>query len=173
MVMDGEMVVIVGDMARKAFRKMKACWAPGSKHVSMCDGWRRHQTYVTVHDKAQEILVDLMTRNQGKEGEWGQAYINGNHTCRIRWKLHVSTKVDRGGDNRVIVSWDLHNWLFPSRKTSSPPPPPPQRHGHGVAHAMFIFCFEVDSDEHDLAEAKENELLDKARWQQRLGRLHR
>jgi hypothetical protein len=115
------MVVIVGDMARKAFRKMKACWAPGSKHVSMCDGWRRHQTYVTVHDKAQEILVDLMTRNQGK----GSGARPTSMATTLVGYVGSSTSVRRWTAVATTGSSSLGTSTTGSSHPARPPPPPP------------------------------------------------
>ncbi|XP_062199811.1 uncharacterized protein LOC133902221 [Phragmites australis] len=190
-VVDGEMAVVAGDMAEEAYRKTKARRppAPGPvlisrrEHVSMRDGGsgRGHKTCVSVRGKEREISVDLVSRGQvqgnGKErererdkAEVGMSIsVDGErvlHVRRLRWKFRGSEKVDLGGGDRVLVSWDLHNWLFPQRETSptdaaaalavvAPPP----------AHAVFVFRFELGDggvEERDSAEAKEKELLDKA-----------
>ncbi|XP_062194416.1 uncharacterized protein LOC133897641 [Phragmites australis] len=185
-VVDGEMAVVAGDMVEEAYRKTKARRPPGPcpilisrrEHVSMRDGnnGRGHRTCVTVRGKEREISVDLVSRGQGQGQGQGKerdkvdvgmsVSVDGErvlHVRRLRWKFRGSEKVDLGGGDRVQVSWDLHNWLFPARETSPPDAaaavaPPP-------AHAVFIFRFELGSgggEEPDSSEVKEKELLDKA-----------
>ncbi|KXG35635.1 uncharacterized protein LOC8054736 [Sorghum bicolor] len=194
-VVDGEMAVVAGDMAEEAYRKTKARRPPGPppalvsrrEHVSMRDGGRGHRTCVVVRGKEREISVDLVSRAaaQGQQGrekdrerdraEVGMSVsVDGDrvlHVRRLRWKFRGTEKVDLGGGDRVLVSWDLHNWLFPARDASPPDAAvaaaaltaavaPP-------AHAVFVFRFELagcdDGEERDPADdAKEKELLDKA-----------
>ncbi|KAF8657708.1 hypothetical protein HU200_059864 [Digitaria exilis] len=195
-VVDGEMTVVAGDMAEEAYRKTKARRPPGPgpllvsrrEHVSMRDGaaGRGHRTCVVVRGKEREISVDLVSRGQ-QQGQ-GQAKeqrdrdraevgmsvsVDGErvlHVRRLRWKFRGSEKVDVGGGDRVLVSWDLHNWLFPTRDTS---PPDASAAAAALAaaaappaHAVFVFRFELadagDGDERDTTEGKEKELLDKA-----------
>jgi hypothetical protein len=132
------------------------------EHVSMRGaGGRGHWTCVAERGEEREISVDLVSRSQGKEKERDRAdvgmsvSVDGDrvlHVRRLRWKFRGSEKVDLGGGDRVLVSWDLHDWLFPSRDASPPPSP---------AHAMFVFRFELGGDERDSAEVKGKELLDK------------
>jgi hypothetical protein len=179
-VVDGEIAVVAGDMAEEAYRKTKARRPPvpgpvlvsRREYVSMRDGGGGHRTCVTVRGKAREILVDLVSRGQGKERERDRAdvgmsvSVDGDrvlHVRRLRWKFRGSEKVDLGGGDRVLVSWDLHNWLFPLRETSAPDATAAA--SLPSAHAVFVFRFELGSDggdERDSAEAKEKELLDKA-----------
>ncbi|XP_066399433.1 uncharacterized protein [Miscanthus floridulus] len=189
-VVDGEMAVVAGDMAEEAYRKTKARRPPGPgpvlvsrrEHVSMRDGGGRgHRTCVVVRGKQREISVDLVSRaaaqgGQGRErdrAEVGMSVsVDGDrvlHVRRLRWKFRGTEKVDLGGGDRVLVSWDLHNWLFPAPDTSPPDAAvaaaaltaaaaPP-------AHAVFVFRFKLagcNGEERDPADdAKEKELLDK------------
>jgi hypothetical protein len=95
-------------------------------------GGRGHRTCVAVRGEEREISVDLVSRSQGKEKERDRAdvgmsvSVDGDrvlHLRRLRWKFRGSEKVDLGGGDRVLVSWDLHDWLFPSRDASQPPSP--------------------------------------------------
>jgi hypothetical protein len=171
---DGEMAVVAGDMAEEAYRRTKARRPPGPgpalvsrrEHVSMRGG-RGHRTCVVVRGKEREISVDLVSRGQaargqGREKERDRAdvgmsvSVDGDrvlHVRRLRWKFRGSEKVDLGGGDRVLVSWDLHSWLFPSRDAS-----PPDAAVAAPAHAVFVFRFELGGDS---AEVKEKELLDK------------
>ncbi|KAL6656011.1 hypothetical protein ACP70R_006837 [Stipagrostis hirtigluma subsp. patula] len=188
-VVDGEMAVVAGDMAEEAYRKTKARPPPGPgpvlvsrrEHVSMRDGGggRGHKTCVTVRGKEREISVDLVSRGQGqgkeRERERDRAEVGMSvsvdgervlHVRRLRWKFRGSEKVDLGGGDRVQVSWDLHNWLFPARETSPPDAAAALVAASPPANALFVFRFELGDcpggEERDPAEAKEKELLDKA-----------
>ncbi|KQJ90244.1 uncharacterized protein LOC100838527 [Brachypodium distachyon] len=191
-VVDGEMAVVAGDMAEEAYRKTKAQRPQGPghvlvsrrEHVSMREGGhggRGHKTCVIVRGKQREISLDLVARGHGKDREMDKekekdkaevgmsVSVDGErvlHIRRLRWKFRGSEKVDLGGGDRVQVSWDLHHWLFSARElapvdaasvlAAAPPP----------AHAVFVFRFELGDtagEERDSAEAKEKELLDKAR----------
>ncbi|KAF0918672.1 hypothetical protein E2562_025601 [Oryza meyeriana var. granulata] len=75
----------------------------------------------------------------------------------------------RGKEREILVdlvSWDLHQWLFPTRDTApadaSALTAPPQ-----PTHAVFIFLYlfelaDIVGEEHDSAEVKEKELLENA-----------
>ncbi|XP_047050231.1 uncharacterized protein LOC124655369 [Lolium rigidum] len=192
-VVDGEMAVVAGDMPEEAYRKTKAqrpAAGPGHvlvsrrEHVSMRDGGhgRGHKTCVTVRGKERQISLDLVSRGHGRDKEADRdkdkgaevglsVSVDGDrvlHIRRLRWKFRGSEKVDLGGGDRVLVSWDLHNWLFSARDppladaasvlAAAAPPP---------AQAVFVFRFELGDaaagEERESAEAKEKELLDKAR----------
>jgi hypothetical protein len=182
-VVDGEMAVVAGDMADEAYRKTRARRPAGPgpvlvsrrEHVSMRDGagggGRGHCTCVVVRGREREISVDLVSRAQGQGRERDRpevgmsVSVDGDrvlHVRRLRWKFRGTERVDLGGGDRVLVSWDLHNWLFPARDASPPDaaaaaPVPP-------AHAIFVFRFELADagEERDPADAKEEELLDNA-----------
>uniref|UniRef100_A0A453KXA9 DUF868 domain-containing protein n=1 Tax=Aegilops tauschii subsp. strangulata TaxID=200361 RepID=A0A453KXA9_AEGTS len=89
------------------------------------------------------------------------------HIRRLRWKFRGSEKVDFGGGDRVQVSWDLHNWLFSAREPALTDAASVLAAASPPAHAVFVFRFELGDtgggEERDTAEAKEKELLDKAR----------
>ncbi|RLM87233.1 hypothetical protein C2845_PM04G13100 [Panicum miliaceum] len=195
-VVDGEMAVVAGDMAEEAYRKTRARRPPGPgpvlvsrrEHVSMRDAGagRGHRTCVLVRGKEREISVDLVSRGQGQgqgqpreqrdrdRAEVGMSVsVDGErvlHVRRLRWKFRGSEKVDLGGGDRVLVSWDLHNWLFPARDAS---PPDAAAAAAALAaaaappaHAVFVFRFQLadggSGEERDSADAREKELPDKA-----------
>jgi hypothetical protein len=192
-VVDGEMAVVAGDMAEEAYRKTKARRPPGPgpvlvsrrEHVSMRDGGGRgHRTCVVVRGKEREISVDLVSRAaQGRErererdrAEVGMSVsVDGDrvlHVRRLRWKFRGTEKVDLGGGDRVLVSWDLHNWLFPARDTSPPDAAAAAAAAAALAaavtppaHAVFVFRFELagcNGEERDPAADAKEELLDSA-----------
>ncbi|KAG8087556.1 hypothetical protein GUJ93_ZPchr0010g8801 [Zizania palustris] len=177
-VVDGEMALAAGDLSDEAYRKTRARRPPGPRpvllsrceHVAMRDAGRcrGHRSWVTVRGKEREISVDLVSRSRGRErssrekdrADVGLSIsIDGErvlHVRRLRWKFRGSERVDLGGGDRVQLSWDLHNWLFPSRE-----PPPADTSAH--VHAVFVFRFELDGCERR-EEAEEAKVLsDKAR----------
>ncbi|KAG2635044.1 uncharacterized protein LOC120660660 [Panicum virgatum] len=188
-VVDGEIAVVAGDMAEEAYRKTRARRPPGPgpvlvsrrEHVSMRDAGagRGHRTCVLVRGKEREISVDLVSRGQGQpkeqrdrdrdRAEVGMSVsVDGErvlHVRRLRWKFRGSEKVDLGGGDRVLVSWDLHNWLFPARD-ASPPDAAAAAAPPAHAHAVFVFRFELadggSGEERDSADARAKEVPDKA-----------
>ncbi|AQK66125.1 hypothetical protein ZEAMMB73_Zm00001d014407 [Zea mays] len=65
--------------------------------------------------------------------------------------------MDLGAGDRILVSWDLHDWLFPVRDAS-----PPAAATAPPSHAIFVFRFELagrDDVERDPANAMEKEVL--------------
>ncbi|ONM21801.1 hypothetical protein Zm00014a_015140 [Zea mays] len=179
-VVDGEMAVAAGDMAEEAYRKTRARRPPGPgsgpgpalvsrrEHVSMRDGaGGGHRTCVVVRGREREIAVDLVSRAQGQgqgrerdRAEVGMSVsVDGDrvlHVRRLRWKFRGTEKLDLGAGDRVLVSWDLHDWLFPARDASPPAATAPP------AHAVFVFRFELagrDGEERDPADAREKEVL--------------
>ncbi|KAL6647346.1 hypothetical protein ACP70R_014783 [Stipagrostis hirtigluma subsp. patula] len=162
-VVDGEMLLAAGDLPDAAYRKTRARRPPGPRplllsrreHVAMSDAGtgrgRSHTTWVTVRGKEREISVDLVARGRGRERDAVRekdradvglsVSIDGErvlHVRRLRWKFRGSERVELGGGDRVHVSWDLHNWLFPPRE-----PPPPDASTHANAHAVLVFRFEL------------------------------
>jgi hypothetical protein len=108
-----------------------------------------------VRGKEREISVDLVSRGRGRDtGSSGSSSrekdradvglsvsIDGErvlHVRRLRWKFRGSERVDLGGGDRVQLSWDLHNWLFPQRE-----PPTTDAAAHAHAHAVFVFRFDL------------------------------
>ncbi|KAL5232338.1 hypothetical protein ABZP36_031114 [Zizania latifolia] len=177
-VVDGEMALAAGDLSDAAYRKTRAKRPPGPRpailsrceHVAMRDACRcrGHRSWVTVRGKEREISVDLVSRGRRRErssrekdrADVGLSIsIDGErvlHVRRLRWKFRGSERVDLGGGDRVQLSWDLHNWLFPSRE-----PTPADASAH--VHAVFVFRFELDGCE-GREEAEEAKVLsDKAR----------
>ncbi|XP_003574544.1 uncharacterized protein LOC100835247 [Brachypodium distachyon] len=177
-VVDGQMVLAAGDLPDAAYRKTRARRPPPGprsvllsrrEHVAMRDAGegRGHRTWVNVRGREREISMDLVSRSRGKDSVSREkeradvglsVSIDGErvlHVRRLRWKFRGSERVDLGGGDRVQVSWDLHNWLFPQRE-----PPPTTADTAAQAHAVFVFRFEVGGG--DGGEAEEGkDLLDK------------
>nr|ACN37008.1 unknown [Zea mays] len=172
-IIDGEMVLAVGDLSDAAYRRTRARRPSGPRpvllsrreHVSLRDAGagrgRSHTTCVTVQGKEREISVDLVARGLGTDrvaasrekakdrADVGMSVsVDGErvlHVRRLRWKFRGSERVDLGGGNGVQVSWDLHNWLFRPRE-----PGPAEASTHAHAHAVFVFRFDVSSGGEDL-----------------------
>ncbi|KAF0919827.1 hypothetical protein E2562_031685 [Oryza meyeriana var. granulata] len=176
-VVDGEMVLVAGDLSDAAYRKTRARRPTGPRpvllsrreHVAMRDAGlgRGHRSWVTVRGKEREISVDLVSRGRGRDRSSREkdradvglsVSIDGErvlHVRRLRWKFRGSERVDLGGGDRVQLSWDLHNWLFPQRE-----PPPTDAAAH--AHAVFVFRFELGGGEEHEGSENAKALSDKA-----------
>jgi hypothetical protein len=173
-VVDGEMVLAAGDLPDAAYRRTRARRPSGPRpvllsrreHVSLRDAGTStgcgHTTWVNVGGKEREISVDLVARGRGRDRNGREkdtrahvglsVSVDGErvlHVRRLRWKFRGSERVDLGGGDRVQVSWDLHNWLFPPRD-----PPPADASTHALAHAVLVFRFELGAD----AEEREADL---------------
>ena len=58
--------------------------------------------------------------------------------------------MDLGAGDHILVSWDLHDWLFPVRDAS-----PPAAATAPPSHAIFVFRFELAGRDDVKAEGSE------------------
>ncbi|KAJ6818341.1 uncharacterized protein M6B38_408640 [Iris pallida] len=58
---------------------------------------------------------------------------------RLQWKFRGSDRVELGGGDAVLVSWDLHDWLFPAKESSNS--------SSSEEQPMFVFRFENEEEE--------------------------
>lgn len=157
---DGEMLLVAGDLVDEAYRKCKATrgnspWNPilisRREHVVLGDsgGGRSYKTMARFGGKEREISIDLGTKE--RERDVGMLLgVDGKRVLqvrRLRWKFRGSERVEVEGGARIQVSWDLHNWLF------QPKDEPPATASTATAaaaelgHAMFVFRFEREAGE--------------------------
>ncbi|KAK8918752.1 hypothetical protein KSP39_PZI020918 [Platanthera zijinensis] len=160
---DGEMLLVAGDMEEEAHRKMKASKRKPAMPISKREhvllkadpdtgGRRSYRTLARVMGREREITIGI----GGKEKDSSGMYVAVDGTKilqvrRLRWKFRGSERVeiDGNGGGRVQISWDLHSWLFPSKEDAIPA---------SVASAAMceigqaVFVFRFDSHEADKRE---------------------
>ncbi|KAF3338971.1 hypothetical protein FCM35_KLT16442 [Carex littledalei] len=147
---NGELALVAGDLVDEAYRASKSqkpICISGLKpsilisrreHVEMGENYK---TKVRVWGREMDISIRLVGKERGELGLW--VGIDGKRILqvkRLKWKFRGSEKVTIEGGNhgdKVQVSWDLHNWIFPTRE-------PANGSGELDADAVFVFKFEKD-----------------------------
>ncbi|XP_009401452.2 uncharacterized protein LOC103985474 [Musa acuminata AAA Group] len=154
---DGEMLLVSGDLAEEAYQKIRAQRpkypfrnpAPAARRERVVLGdscvRRSYRTMVRFGGRAREISIDLGAK--GREREAGMAVaVDGEsvlHVRRLRWKFRGSEKVETECGARMQVSWDLHDWLFhPKDNAASSGGAAPAT--AESEHAVFVFRFAED-----------------------------
>lgn len=155
---DGEMLLVAGDMEEEAHRKMKAKGRTPAMPISRREhvllkpdagagGRRYYRTAARVSGREREIAIEI----GGKEKESSGLCVSVNGTKvlqvrRLRWKFRgrEQIEIDGNGDGvgRIQISWDLHSWLFPSKEDTTPSFAGAS--AAEVAQAVFVFRFESD-----------------------------
>lgn len=160
-VVDGEMVLVAGDLVDEAYRKSKAArgkspWNPvlisRREHVVLGDSGaaRSYKTRARFGGKEREISIDLGAKE--KERDVGMLlWVDGQRILqvrRLRWKFRGSERVEVEGGAWIQVSWDLHNWLFqPKDEHPATAPNAAAAAAAELGHAMFVFRFEREPGE--------------------------
>ncbi|KAL0903543.1 hypothetical protein M5K25_027930 [Dendrobium thyrsiflorum] len=157
---DGEMLLVAGDMDEEAHRKMKARRRKPAMPISRREhvllksdvgaGSRRsYRTAARVSGREREITIEI----GGKEKESSGMCITVDgtkvlHVRRLRWKFRGRERVeiDGYGGGRIQISWDLHSWLFPSKEDTTPTSFAGAAAGE-IGQAVLVFRFETDQAE--------------------------
>ncbi|RZS09468.1 hypothetical protein BHM03_00040550 [Ensete ventricosum] len=158
---DGQMLLVAGDLAEEAYKKSKArlpqtpllsrpALVSRREHVVFVDqgGRRSYLTRARLGGRDREISIELEAKDKGRDVAMSVG-VDGERILqvrRLRWKFRGSDKVDVDGCGRIQVSWDLHNWFFHSKDDAAAP--------HGVAsagaaetgHAVFVLRFEGEEE---------------------------
>ncbi|CAL9087326.1 uncharacterized protein LOC135593020 [Musa acuminata AAA Group] len=158
---DGEMLLVAGDLAEEAFKKSKArlpqtpllsrpALVSRQEHVVLADqgGRRSYLTRARLGGRDREISIELEAKDKGRDVAMSVG-VDGERILqvrRLRWKFRGSDKADVDGCGRIQVSWDLHNWFFHSKDDTAAP--------HGVAtagaaetgDAVFVLRFEGEEE---------------------------
>lgn len=158
---DGEMLLVAGDMDQEALRKMKANTRTPTLPISRREhvllkpdagagGRRSYRTEARVSGREREIAIEI----GGKEKESSGMCVSVDGTKvlqvrRLRWKFRGRERVEiDGNDNgvgRIQISWDLHNWLFPSKEDTTPASfAAAGAAASEIGQAVFVFRFESD-----------------------------
>ncbi|XP_074586211.1 uncharacterized protein LOC141841914 [Curcuma longa] len=152
---DGEMLLVAGDMIDEAYKKTKvqqspACTALVSRleHAVMGEysgGRRSYRTRAWIGDRYREISIELGAKEKGKE-MWMSVEIDGKRLLfvrRLRWKFRGSERSELDG-GWIHFSWDLHNWFFQSKDRKPIPSTAGARDSvpEELGHAVFLLRFE-------------------------------
>lgn len=135
-VVDGELTLLVGDLAKEAHAKTK----------SEPSGRNGYPDQALVLKREHVIAKRIFTTRARFGGKTREIQINcGQDDCsklvfsvdgekvlqirRLKWKFRGNERVDVDGVN-VQISWDVYNWLFD--------------HHNDDSHAVFMFRFEEE-----------------------------
>ncbi|KAK4744215.1 hypothetical protein SAY87_010527 [Trapa incisa] len=134
-VVDRQMILLLGDLRKEAFKKTGACLAPSTasfvakrEHIfgkkvfvtkaQFCDNGQLHdlaiQCDTSIQDLSLVIQIDRKPMMQVKRLQWK---FRGNHTILVDGLA-------------VEVYWDVYNWLF----------------GSGAASGNAVFMFSLSAD---------------------------
>ncbi|RWW61527.1 hypothetical protein BHE74_00031409 [Ensete ventricosum] len=172
---DGEMLLVAGDLADEAYKKSKAqrpqapllsnpALISRREHVVLEDhgGRRSYLTRAPLGGRDREISIELGAKEKGREVAMSVG-IDGERVLqvrRLRWKFRGSETVEVGGGvGRIQVSWDLHNWLFQSKDDATAPPP--AAGAAELGHAVFVLRFEGEEERKQQAEGHSGKGIDK------------
>ncbi|KAK8523461.1 hypothetical protein V6N13_113407 [Hibiscus sabdariffa] len=136
-VVDGEMILLVGDSTKQAYARTGAqIQKPGKGQalVSRREHLFSNKLYTTKASfggKRREISIECRV-NEDAELCFGVDNERVLQIKRLKWKFRGNEKIEVDGVS-VRVSWDVYNWLFD----------PDSNNGH----AVFVFKFENQGSE--------------------------
>ncbi|KAG6500751.1 uncharacterized protein LOC121995131 [Zingiber officinale] len=164
-VIDGEMLLVAGDLVEEAYRKTRArrpkapflhpLLAARQEHAVL-DSPSGRGTYCTVArcgGRDREISIDLGPKEGGEEAGMSVA-VDGKrvfHVRCLRWKFRGSERLEIAGGVRMQLSWDLHDWLFQGEASAG-------RNAAARVRAVFLFQFEEEGD-HELGNRLAKDLV--------------
>lgn len=132
-VVDGEVILLVGDFTKQAYAKIKSnnpniLSKPQTmilKREHVFGANKVYATKATFGDKTRDILVDCRLI-----GDKTSLVLRIDNKCVLRikhlkWKFRGNERIEVDGI-QVQISWDVHNWLFDQKD----------------GHALFMFKFE-------------------------------
>lgn len=132
-VSEEEVVLVVGDMKKGAFRRtgcrpalVDPVLVSRKEHIS---GKKRFSTKVKFHERGKCHEISVECNNKGDEFEGFSPEmdikIDGKLATQVKnlqWKFRGNEIIDVK-DAKLEVYWDVHDWIF----------------GSGPRHAMFLF----------------------------------
>ncbi|XP_074578744.1 uncharacterized protein LOC141835213 [Curcuma longa] len=149
---DGEMLLVAGDLVEEAYRKTRARrpkapfllppLAARREQAALegLGGWGTYHTVARCGGREREISIDLGAKEGGRDAGMSVA-VDGEQVLQVRclqWKFRGSERLEIEGGAQMQVSWDLHDWLFQSQASAS------SDAAERVPRAVFLFRFEDD-----------------------------
>ncbi|KAK8654911.1 hypothetical protein V6N13_107507 [Hibiscus sabdariffa] len=136
-VVDGEMILLVGDSTKQAYARTRAqIQKPGKAQalVSRREHLFSNKLYTTKASfggKRREISIEYRA-NEDAELCFGVDNERVLQIKRLKWKFRGNERIEVDGVS-VRVSWDVYNWLFDRDSNNG--------------HAVFVFKFENQGSE--------------------------
>ncbi|KAF6171231.1 hypothetical protein GIB67_036899 [Kingdonia uniflora] len=132
-VVDGEMVLMVGDLSNEAYVRTKARKPERPQSLILrrehVFGNKSYTTKANFGGKVRDISIDCSVVGDEPRLCFG---VDGQRVLlvkRLKWKFRGNEKIEVDGV-QVHVSWDVFNWLFE------------EGNGGDNGHAVFMFRFE-------------------------------
>lgn len=143
---DGEIVLVAGDMSDEAHRKIKTkkryptMLVSRSEHVVLKGRDRRR-----MGSYRSSVRIGGTDREIGIEIDGGMSVTVDRkkilHVRRVRWKFRGSQRVEiDDGGGTILISWDLHPWFFPVKENAS-----------AASAAIFVFSFDREDGEKEIS----------------------
>ncbi|KAJ4952987.1 hypothetical protein NE237_029819 [Protea cynaroides] len=134
-VVDGEMILVVGDSCDEAYRKTRAKKPERSQVLILrrehVVGNKYYTTKVRFGGKTRDISIDCRV-DSGDEPRLSFCIDSKIvlQVKRLKWKFRGNERIEVDGVP-IQVSWDVYNWLFDDTENG---------------HAVFMFRFEKVDD---------------------------
>ncbi|KAK8597436.1 hypothetical protein V6N13_094847 [Hibiscus sabdariffa] len=139
-VVDDEMVLLVGDAIKEAYSRTGAKRPRGSQGLVLrrehVFGNKVYNTKVRFGGKTREISIDCRINDDAKFC----FSVDGKRVLqikRLKWKFRGNERIEVDGVF-IQVSWDVYNWLFDKDLSNG--------------HAVFVFKFENQGTETEVVE---------------------
>ncbi|KAL4297968.1 hypothetical protein GQ457_12G019960 [Hibiscus cannabinus] len=134
-VVDGEMMLLVGDAVKEAYSRTRAKRPRRSQGLVLrrehVFGNKVYNTKVRFGGKAREISIDCQVNDDAKLC----FSVDSKRVLqikRLKWKFRGNERIEVDGVS-IQVSWDVYNWLFDKDSSSG--------------HSVFVFKFENEGSE--------------------------
>ncbi|KAF5191782.1 Duf868 family protein [Thalictrum thalictroides] len=149
-VVDGEMILIVGDLKKEAYERTNAIKLEKTQSLVLrrehVFGNKLYTTKARFGGKIRDISIDCSISDEPK-----LCFSVDNEIVlqikRLKWKFRGNEKIEVDGVS-IQVSWDVFNWLFEDSDDG---------------HAVFMFRFEQMGFETELNQKQNGEMVC---WQQ-------
>ncbi|KAL5698842.1 hypothetical protein ACHQM5_029823 [Ranunculus cassubicifolius] len=152
-VVDGEMILLVGDLRSAAYARTKASKVEKTQSLILrrehVFGNKLYTTKARFGGKIRDISIDCSVCDEPKLS----FCVDGKRVLmikRLKWKFRGNERIEVDGVG-VHVSWDVYNWLFQDVDDG---------------HAVFMFRFEKEFEDEGYSEFNLKQNGEMICWQQ-------
>lgn len=145
-VVDGEMILLVGDLASEAYARTKASKVEKTQSLILrrehVFGNKIYTTKARFGGKIRDISIDCSVCDEPRLS----FSVDSERVLvikRLKWKFRGNERIEVDGVS-IVVSWDVFNWLFEDSDDG---------------HAVFMFRFEKMGFEDKEAEIESNQKI--------------